>query len=481
MKAEDPENIKKTAQSLYQALQSIQPAKGQDTMSAYLALLQQYLKPILQSAEASLSTSGKTAATDNPPATIQTLDIDGVSVIDVTVNNVTMAFPVGHVLPQGQPGSISNYTPSEAFGYAMRNAVDYNDKDFFQQLLNGFLYLANQTEEYRQDPQGFGLIGWSPDVGDLPGQGPYSGLPSNFVSSASDADEDIIGAMIEAFNKWGPMTAEDPTATGAPNTYQSISLQDLITTTINSFINCDIGSVSLNGKTYDPVMTLDNWGHDAMNPDYFDPTEFAEMIAWEKKYDPTNGAANVQTLQKAAQNTMSYILDIQNSNGGWIPDTPWSMSGPSSFGYDATRTLMRFGEYLLVCQKTGDDPLGIESQVEQSLNTLVSNIFSNNGSYLNWDNGTVTFTPTGLGYGQFTGPLLVALAGLQAVGDLPSDVTTDDISKVATCLEHDLSQYSTGSMEDWQNSYFAIQLALLSEGILDHLDPSVLPPGLQPS
>ncbi|MEX0961673.1 MAG: hypothetical protein WDZ28_02310 [Simkaniaceae bacterium] len=480
MKAENPENIKKTAQDLYRALQNVQPGKGQNALNAYLTTVQQFLKPLLQSAGAALS-KGAAPAADTPPATIQTLDIDGVSVIDVTVNGVTMAFPVGHVLPQGQPGSISNYTPSEAFGYAMRNAVAYNDKDFFQQLLNGYLYLANQTEEYRNDPQGFGLIGWSPDIGNLPSEGPYSNLPSNFVSSASDADEDIIGAMIEAYNKWGPMTAEDPTDTGAPNTYQSISLKDLITTTINSFIQCDIGSVTINGTTYDPVMTLDNWGHDAMNPDYFDPTEFTEMVVWEEKNDPINGANNVKILQQAAKNTMSYITDIQNSNGGWIPDTPWSLSGPSSFGFDATRTLMRFGEYLLVCNQTGKDPLGIEPQVEASLNTLVSNIFSNNGSYLNWDNGTVTFTPTGLGYGQFTGPLLVALAGLQATGNLPSDVTEDDITQVATCFEQDLSQYNTGSMQDWQSSYFAIELALVSEGILDHLDPSILPPGLQPS
>jgi len=406
-------------------------------------------------------------------ATVETLDIPGVTVERVELNGVVMVTPVGHVLPQGQPGDIDNYTPSEAVGYSMRNALLYDDKEFFQKLLNGYLFLTNQSTIYRESEQhlpenllAFGLIGWSPDISNIPETLPYQGLTTNFVSAASDADEDIINAMIEAQKKWGEMTAIDPLLPTEPSTYATLSLVDFIDKSIESYVNFDIGSVNLWNKNYDPVMTLDNWGHDPMFPGYFDPLAFHNMITFVYENSLEEGQAS--RLIDSAQNSLAYISNIQTENGGWVPDTPWNLSGAYSFGYDAVRFLMRYGEYILYCDQEGGDPLNMLKEVEASLSTLVSLIFSNNGSYLSWQNGTVTFTPTGLGYGQFTGPLLVALTALSRVDLLPEGVTESTIEDVAKCLEHDLTEYSVSSSNEWQKSYFAIELALISQGIIEH-------------
>ncbi|WP_420420632.1 hypothetical protein [Simkania sp.] len=421
------------------------------------------------SSKLSMAQEQSQSLTSNPPATIKTLEIDGVSVIEYQ----GMAFPTGHVVPLGQPEDIGNYTPSEAFGYAMRNAVAYDDEAFFQELLNGYLYLCNQTTLYREqmglsgDMIGFGLIGWSPNIAGIPAEkGPYDGLDTSFVSSASDADEDIIGAMILAYQKWPDLVASDPLSAGQ-GTVSSISLNQLIDQAIDSFVRNDLGDyqVTLNGETHSYyAMSLDNWQHDPVYPDYFDPLEFTEMIQWVGAESP-----NGQALIRAAQGTMQLVIDVQKANGGWMSDTPFYLGGPNSFGYDAVRMLMRFGEYLLYTEKTGNDLLGIKDQVAASLSTLVERIFSHDGQYLSWgdwDDGTLTFNPSGLGYGQFTGPLLVALVGLEQYGALPDDVSQDDIEKVAHYFQNDLTHYSVDSMGDYQQNYFAIQLALLSEGIL---------------
>ena len=398
------------------------------------------------------------------PATIATLDIDGISVI----NCKQMAFPVGHVLPMGQPGDIANYTPSEAIGYAMRNAVAAKDQAFFQQLLNGYLYLINQTTLYRQGQQhlpenmlAIGLIGWSPNIVNIgSGLSAYqANLPNSFVSSASDADIDIITAMIDAISQWGDMTAADPLSSGS-NVISSTGMQALCSTAIESFVKNELGTFNWNGMSY-YALTLDNWGHDTPNPDYFDPTAFAKMIQFVGA-DSTLG----KSLDQAALGTIQFIKDVATQGQGWIPDTPWTPGMPSTFGYDAVRILMRFGEYVALDK----DPLNMMDSVKGVLKGLAQNLFSN--GYLVWQNGTLTFTPSGLTLGQFTGPLLVALKALQNCNSLPSDVTAEDVSNLQNCLNHDLAQYQVDSMQDWQKCYFAIELALLSQAIIQEFPPS---------
>lgn len=414
-------------------------------------------------AQKSEKKGASTGVAPMPPATESTLEINGISVL----TQGSMAFPVGHVVPEGQPGDISDYTPSEAFGYSMRNAVLAGDQASFQSLLNGFLYLVNQTTLYRQNQMGLsgsqlaqGLIGWSPNIMNiLSSQSPYpSSLPNQFVSSASDADADIIDSLIMASTLWPDLVAQDTLTPAGGSIISSIAIKDLAQQTIQNFVSNELGNFTFNGTTY-YAMTLDNWGHDALYPDYFDPTTFAKMIAF-----VGSTSAEGQSLASAAQGTIQYIAAVAAANQNWIPDSPYWLGGASSFGYDATRILMRFGEYLSI----GSDPLNMAPEVSTILSNLVYNIFSNNGSYLQWQQGgTVTFTPSGLTGGAFTGPLLTALKSLNQNNQLPSDVPQNDITQVTDCLNYDLTQYQIDTMQDWQNWYFSIQLAVLNQGLID--------------
>lgn len=73
--------------------------------------------------------------------------------------------------------------------------------------------------------------------------------------------------------------------------------------------------------------------------------------------------------------------------------------------------------------------------------------------------------PNGLSYGQFTGPLYVALLALQKAGQLPENVTAQDITQLKLVLQNDLQRYDLSSKESWQQTYFAIDLAVLCSGI----------------
>jgi endo-1,4-beta-D-glucanase Y len=404
---------------------------------------------------------GKAVAPKAAPATEATLKIQGISVL----LQDGMAFPVGHVLPMGQPGDISDYTPSEAFGYAMRTALEAGDRDFYQQLLNGYLFLVNQTTIYRTSigwPLSKGLIGWSPNIMNVQrGLSPYpANLPNQFVSAASDADEDILRSMVDAAKKWPDMVATDKTTKNPDIPSKSIS--DLTLQSLQTFVANDLGTFSFNGKEY-YSLTLDSWGHDVVFPDYFDPMTFVKMITFinttMSDTDP-NKKPLLDNLQKAAQGTTQFVQDVAQANGNWIPDTPYNLGGAASFGYDAVRSLMRYGEYL----RLGSDPLGIKNQVQDVLKVLVQNIFNN----VQWTgDGSLLFTPNGLSYGQFTGPLLVALKALQDLGQLPDNVKPDDVTKLENCLmKNDLARYDISSMQNWQNTYFAIDLALVSVSIL---------------
>lgn len=297
----------------------------------------------------------------NPPATEATLKINGISVL----MKDNMAFPVGHVLPDVQPGNINDYTPSEAFGYAMRVAIKAEDKEFYQQLLNGYLFLVNQTTIYRRNigwaPMQ-GLVGWSPNiVNAVNGLSPYPpNLPNKFVSAASDADEDILNSLMAATTLWPEMQAQDLT-TANPD-IPNKPIKDLALLTLQNLMANDVGTFTFNDKSY-TALTLDNWGHDVLFPDYFDPLHFSKM--WEFVKDNYTGADKDQLLNKiiaAAQGTALFVQDVANANEQWIPDSPYNMEGAQSFGYDAVRILMRYGEYLLQ-----GDPLSLSTQISDVL------------------------------------------------------------------------------------------------------------------
>jgi hypothetical protein len=391
------------------------------------------------------------------PASEDTLTIDGVSVyVWKAPNGETLYIPVGHSTQGGDTKS-----PSEAWGYAMRNAVEAKDKDFFEKMAKSYLYFCNQSAAFTNM---FGLMGWNPDMA----TGSYSNTSE--ATSASDADEDIIGALIDGLKKFGDMQISDTIST-LPNAHHSISLKDLTMNAVQSFIHgCgngtgDIGSFSFNGKTYSPILTLDGWGHDGVFPDYFDPIIFSKMMSFLSENNQDGKyTQDIATVKAAAQNTMQFIMDISDASNGWIGDTLWTTPASSSnFGYDATRILMRLGQFIAT---PGAKDLFGETMFNQAVTTL-QRLVTNISPYVQGNQ----FTPTGLNGGCFTGPFLTALTALKAIGKLPSSISDAMIQKIYTAFQNDLQNYSIdGGTKGWQyNGYFNIQLAVLSEAIMKDL------------
>lgn len=425
----------------------------------------------------------------------------GVSVIQETINGVTMYFPVA----RSSEGD-GNYSPNEAFGYYLRAYANAGDQDAFQKMLNGLYYLMNQSNLNREQGQGMwdnwheeGLIGWNINIGNIfNGQSPYSSADSSDLNTASDADEDIIGALIDGFNRFGDLTATDPLSHGTLISSTSdaqgstIQLGDMIKLSINAFVNSDFQS---NG-----VLSLGDFQSGKANPysDYFDPTEFAKMITFLQN-NPTppsninwntvpqgqpsfeyNAAQDISALKQDAQATWTYISNAAASNGGWITNNVGNSGGVGAFGYEATRSLMRFGEYLLYCKQMGTDPLGILNDsgsvkgVASTLQTLVSNLFAQGG--FEEQGGTIGFSqansPGGLFGGEISGPLYVALMALKEDNLLPSTVTPSIFSEVESADQYDSTHYDGGTYtpptnggygNQWQqNSYFPTSLAILS-------------------
>lgn len=383
----------------------------------------------------------------NPPATEQTLNITGVSVTTWKAPNGALLYlPVGHST-QGH----NDNTPSEAWGYAMRNAVAANDKTAFVNFAQSYLYFCTQSASTQSGL--FGLMGWNPNMT----SGSYK--TTSYATSASDADEDIIASLIGGLKAFGNVQLSNPA--DPQGSHSPIALQQLALQACDSFVKGDIGSFNVGGKTYDPVLTLDNWGHDAVNPDYFDPTTFANIIGFLQDNNSSGTyTQDISTLQKAAQNTMQFLTDIASSSGGWIPDGPWNVPAKgTNFGYDATRILMRMGEF--IASPNASTLFGADFY-KQSV-TLLQNLVKNIMPFVNSQG---KFTPSGLCGGCFTGPLLLAVTALNKVGS-----STYDTKTISSYFQKDMTNYDTADgTSGWQlNGYFNIQLGVLSEAIMKTL------------
>ncbi len=389
-----------------------------------------YLQPLKETESISQGTATHRLG-DNPPANEQTLDIDGVSVYVYTVNGKTLYFPVGHSSQGG-----NNNTPSEAWGYAMRNAIAAGDQAFFQKLADSYLYFCNKTVEKTGMSSIFGLMGWNPDMV----SGSYDSTA--FATSASDGDEDIIGALIQACQKWPNMTITDPFSSGP---HASMPILDLTKAAIQAFVKHDIGSFG----GHDPILTLDFWGHDQVFPDYFDPMEFANMITFLK----ANGGndSDITRLQSAAVNTMNYVMSVA---GKWSAND-WN----SGNAYENSRLLMRLGEF--IASPNASTIFG-QGFFDAAVGVLQSNV------KVLMPNGE--FNPPNDIKGAFlSGPLLVALTALGKIqkDPFPASATQSVFQK----YQFDMTQYDIhGGTTGWQNNgYFNMQLGVLSEAIMKQL------------
>ncbi len=206
-------------------------------------------------------------------------------------------------------------------------------------------------------PPLWGLMGWSPNIM----QGNY---PSNsqFFTSASDADEDILRGLIEGYMKFGEMTFQDTKTPPGPNIYNSLTLSQMALYAGQSFVNfnpnlttqnnpSDIGIPNSGPYQLPPtpdnyMLTNDIWGHDPVNPDYYDPILFQELAAFFARQTSGSYISSINTLNTASINTSEAIQKFADSFGGWVPNTAYEEGNPGTFGYDAVRILMRLGEYI---------------------------------------------------------------------------------------------------------------------------------------
>lgn len=385
---------------------------------------------------------------DNPSPTEETLDILGVSVYKwIAPNGKELYMPVGH----SSEGTDQN-SPSEAWGYAMRSAIYAGNEVFFKQLVSSYFYFCNQSAIQRGN---FGLMGWNPNII----QGDYSTEDGKrFVTSASDADEDIITALIAGFQTFGDFTVNDDVTHPIPSEgFSSLSIKELALKACQSFIQHDIGAFDLNGKKYDPILTNDDWGHDPLFPDYFDPMAFQTMLSFLK--DNGGSTADIDRLHTAAIGTMQYIVDLASANNGWIPNNPYD----AKFGYEAVRILMRFAQFIATPGADTFFDASFYNQARDVLATLVSKlvpeVLSQGGKYLDLSGACLT------------GPLLLALKALDKIGDLPSSLSQDSINAINAYFQADMKNYDINNgTSGWQhNGYYNIQLGILAEDIMEQL------------
>jgi hypothetical protein len=387
------------------------------------------------------------------------------------------------VIPVGSSLSGLTYSPSEAWGYAMRNAVEAGDKDFFLSLTESYLYYANQASVARKS-QGLsicqGLMGWSPYLD--PSKGAYpSG--SSYFSAASDADLDILTAMIRGYGLFGDTTITDTVTPAQSGVVQnSISLKNLIILAGKSFVDYEFGTVTYPGSSSSSYMlTNDNWGHNLLNADYFDPILFYTLYDFFQK----NGVdqSYLTKIASASQGTMQAIFNYAKGSNGWIGDFPYQYPATSSnFAYDAVRILMRFGELLATpnAEKNCNNLFGSNfySQGQTILLNLVNNInplsTAQNGGTYQYNGGS------GLSQAQFTGPLLMALTGLKISGVTEIKTSSGSqsidtvLNTVMTCFNNDLKNYNiNGGMSGWQPYYFSIELGLLDEALIARLSATL--------
>jgi hypothetical protein len=433
-----------------------------------------------------------------PPATEQTLAVPGGSLEVLNVPGVPtpLYIPIGHSLAAG--------SPSEAYGYYMRNAVAAGDETLYKELLQSYFYFCNQTAGGRaafsgpnepNPPPAFGLIGWSFGLNGLYPPGNLSVL-----DSASDADEDIINSMITALQKFPDLqnyTVTDPWSGvlkgSYPPEHQSMTLKDLALAAGRSFVGGtyaipgnpnapygDIGDTALNGimpagQTLGLAMSEE--GNSPACTDYCDPTMMMNLYNFlNANYTGSDKSEVLTRLKTGLENTMAAVEKVVQGQNWWVPYSMNGTGSAQSFGAEQTRILMRLAEFVGNPANESFDPGVYQNALTVLKNLVVNNILPNSslqsdGSYM------LTGGGGSCGGGMFTGPLYCALVALQKAGvTIPNGDQV--LAQVKMGLTHDLSVYDNLDDTDaWSAAptwgYFNINLALLGLSIANSLNPSI--------
>ncbi len=404
-----------------------------------------------------------------PISTAKDLNING-----TTIQSVTL--PTGQTvyLPYGGDGG-TQVSTSEAMGYSLRNAVMNGDTASFQKLLNTYFYYCNKVAS--PSSAKFGLMPWAINIF-TKGSAVAGTITSNGNSSATDADQDIIHALMQAMHssKFSSLQAKDPV------TGKTMSLKDLVTKAIKSFANKDCSSVQ-NGFS---------WGSDdksgnALLVDYLDPSTISEMIAFAKNNGMESEAVKMQT---AANTVMNIAIGFLNQYG-MLP------LGGGDNTVVIPRTMMRLGQFITM------PGVNKNSEMYKNAVTILKQLTSEGlkkGGVIDIQHGAgysgvpssenYTVLINGfIGNAQASAPLYLAVLALKKVGALPKDVTPTMMKQIQSDYFNDMD-HQFANIKNWKKNgveymqsgnYFGLQLGTIVSGIIKARDLGpIFGPGNQP-
>lgn len=487
--------------------------------TAYANLVQSSLiNPVWSGKAGTLPSPSKPVNPDMQPATESDLKINGVSYVlfaDPAAPSdpaKSMGFPVSHTSDSGGAG-VPSATSSEAIWYTLENAYNANDKDLFQQTLNGYLYLVEQKAATVQGTSWAstpGLAGWIINLGQPPGsifssgQFPYpQGDPGNAsLSTATDADEQILQLMLKGLTQFGDLTlhcfGKFPNQAAPADATMSSLINQMVATFLYNNISGHPQSsydqahhgFKYQGVDYNPVLCNDNWGGGGwtndpsnpnqgtfLNPSYFDPTTLSAIYTYAASSKDPNISSQAAALKQAVLNSMAYLTVLQSEfqdqnhqNAAGMPDNPaWnendgpSGNGPHPVGWDSIRFLTNVGKFVDLCENHGgQDPFGILAQLKEMGQKMLNYVILNSDSPYTPDM-VLGNTAKGaqLKGPALLGPLLVAMKGLTPQDpNIPTVV--DSLNKVLVLDMNQMNPTDASAYLYWQDQYYGTELGLVN-------------------
>lgn len=222
-----------------------------------------------------------------------------------------LSFKHGYVRDDGQVvDSVPNTTTSEGQSYAMLRALQMNDRVAFD---NVWLWTKNNLQ-HKSDS----LFSWQVKIDD---KGINHFYDNN---SATDGDEDIAYALLQAGKKWNDRN-------------YGVQASKVIDSLWNKVV------VERNGMLY--VLSAEAGtkidGDILINPSYLAPANYRAFQAVDKKHnwnkvanDSLTLLSNLQANSKAG--LISNWIGIK-PDGSFISAEKFNVSDPNNFGYDAFR------------------------------------------------------------------------------------------------------------------------------------------------
>ncbi len=303
------------------------------------------------------------------------------------------------VTPAYQQGTPATYTQigdnysspayavhSESVGYKMLVDISNNDKDAF---LKDTQFMACYLDNY-------GLMNWNVD--------PSTGLVVSGYNghyAATDADQDIAYAMIQALIKWPELATQtiNTTQIGFDSTtnsevapaYGSTTFEDLLKSQLEMIWSREVGHNSSTGINQ-LILNGDGWGRDAdgnyepsqgLDLSYFRPSYYQAFQTFYDTYMKNDSSYDTQTWYSTDSSAdcvynaeYNYLVNCMKNNTLCLPpDSTLPAPGTTQYqpggslmggGYDAVRVVMFVA---MDYQQNPTSPQAV--QAKQILQTIV--------------------------------------------------------------------------------------------------------------